>query len=169
MLKLIGALMVVGATTSLGLQRLEGLNSRLRALEAFISALDTIRADIRYRQTPVPELLEYLGKTSASPAAEFFHRCRQLSGDLTQVELGEIWSRELEALGPLKREELEALKEAGQLLGHWDADGQQAGLDRALERLKRCLAEARENRAAEAKMCVTLGLASGLAAVIILI
>lgn len=161
--------MVVGATTYLGLKKLEGLNGRVRALEAFISAISTIQADTRYRQTPVPELLEYLGRTSASPAADFFANCHAKAGDMTQGDFGSLWQQELEAMGILEQEELEALREAGQLLGRWDVQGQEAGLGLALERLRRCLAEARQYRTAESRVCATLGLASGLAAVIILI
>ena len=69
---------------------------------------------------------------------------------------------------PLKEEDLQILRETGEVLGRYDGDSQRQAMEGLLARLEENLAEAREEEHRLFRVYVTLGAAAGLFACILL-
>ena len=75
MIKIIGALFLVGGATVLGLSASANLTARARSIEMFSRALGIMRSEIGERLTPLDELMHKLSEISPSPLDAFFKQC----------------------------------------------------------------------------------------------
>ncbi|MBE6991885.1 MAG: hypothetical protein E7430_04825 [Ruminococcaceae bacterium] len=169
MLKLIGAIMMIGATTAIGISKMESMALRVRTLEAFLAAFDMINAEISFSLTPLPEVFYRLARTMPKPVDEFFSRCVQWGGDLTETSLYQIWNRALREVKSLLPEDRRVLAQAGSILGRFDPENQQHSMAAVVDSVRSCLETAKEKRKNESRVCAALAVASGFALVIIFI
>lgn len=169
MLKLIGSILMIGATTAIGVSKMEAMTARVRALNAFAAAFDMIDAETRFSLTPLPELFYRLAKTLPPPADKFFENCLIRGGDLTETALPSVWSRALKDVNGLLPEDRLLISRAGDLLGRFDPENQYQSLAFVTEGIKSRLSEAEEKRRTEGKTVTTLAVAAGFALVIIFI
>ena len=169
MLKLIGAIMMIGATTAIGISKMESMALRVRTLEAFVAAFDRINAEISFSLTPLPEVFYRLARTMPKPVDEFFSRCVALGGDLTEASLYPVWNRALREVKNLLPEDRRIIAQAGNVLGKFDPENQQQSMAAVTEGVRNCLAAAEEKRKNESRTCAALAVASGFALVIIFI
>ncbi len=169
MLKLIGAIMMIGATTAIGISKMESMALRVRTLEAFVAAFDRINAEISFSLTPLPEVFYGLARTIPNPVGEFFSRCVALGGDLTEASLYPVWNRALREVKNLLPEDRRIIAQAGNVLGKFDPENQQQSMAAVTEGVRNCLAAAEEKRKNESRTCAALAVASGFALVIIFI
>lgn len=171
MLKIIGALMITAATTSVGVISVKYLKRRVRSLRTLIGALDIMRSEICTRLTPMPELLEILAVQAGEPANIFFTNCLMKQRAMRGRPFAEIWrsalasTKELE----LKEPELEPLSELGSALGRYDTDRQGEAILAARKRLEGFLQKAETERDRESAARTMLGIAAGVMITIILI
>jgi len=116
--KIIGALMVTAATTSLGVMSAKRLKRRVRSLRSLVSALDIMRSEICTRLTPMPELLELLAAQTGEPANIFFTNCLIKQRSMRGRPFAELWNSALRATEELElnENELEPLIELGTAL-----------------------------------------------------
>jgi len=170
MIRILGALLVIGGAAAVGFSAVRGLNKRVRTLRAFLAALELMERELSFRLTPMPELLDELSVRMPEPVRTFFTTCRAGLETLGERDLGQLWRVGLEdaQLG-LQREELALLEELGDVLGRFDSEGQQAALTRVRTQLEHCLCGAQENRAKQSKMYGALGLSAGALLVIMLV
>ena len=163
MVRALGCALVAGASLW-GWQRQRAeRRRRLDTLWALSAGLERMAEAIRLERTPLPRLLERLGREEA--AADFF---RRLSRALKQGQRAETaWRAEAEAL-PLSREDREALAEAaGGLAG--DEEQVCRALTAAAVRLRRSLEAERAASPEREKRSTALWLSGGALLVILLI
>jgi len=171
LLKVIGALMVTAATTSVGLISVKHLKSRVRSLRTLIAALDIMRSEICTRLTPMPELLELLAVQTGEPANIFFTNCLMKQRSMRGRPFAEVWrsalgsTKELE----LRETELEPLMELGSALGRYDTDRQGEAILAARKRMDGFLQKAESESDRESRTRTMLGIAAGVMIAIILI
>ena len=171
MTKIIGALMVTAATTSLGVMSAKRLKRRVRSLRSLVSALDIMRSEICTRLTPMPELLELLAAQTGEPANIFFTNCLIKQRSMRGRPFAELWNSALRATEELElnENELEPLIELGTALGRYDTDRQGEAILAAKKRLEGFLQKAESERDRESKTRTMLGIAVGVMITIILI
>lgn len=171
MLKIIGALMVTTATTSLGVISVKHLKRRVRSLRTLIGALDIMRSEICTRLTPMPELLELLAVQTGEPANIFFTNCLMKQRSMRGRPFVELWRSALASTKELdlKETELEPLWELGSALGRYDTDRQGEAIMAARKRLEGFLQKAELERDRESRTRTMLGIAAGVMITIILI
>ncbi|HHU06162.1 MAG TPA: stage III sporulation protein AB [Clostridiales bacterium] len=169
--KIIGALMVTAATTSLGLMSARQLKRRVRSLRSLVGALDIMRSEICTRLTPMPELLELLAAQSGEPANIFFANCLIKQRSMRGRPFVELWLSALKSTQELElnENELEPLTELGSALGRYDTDRQGEAILAARKRLEAFLQKAESERDRESKTRTMLGIAAGVMITIILI
>ena len=143
--KIIGALMVTAATTSLGLMSARQLKRRVRSLRSLVGALDIMRSEICTRLTPMPELLELLAAQSGEPANIFFANCLIKQRSMRGRPFVELWLSALKSTQELElnENELEPLTELGSALGR-STQTDRASYTRRRKRLEAFLQKARE-------------------------
>lgn len=169
MLKLIGAIMMIGATTAIGISKMEAMSARARTLEAFAAAFDRINAETQFNLTPLPEVFYQLARTMPQPVNEFFAKCVDLGGDLTEIALSTVWNRALREISSLNTEDRRIIAQAGNVLGRFDTENQKQSMAAIIDGVNKRLAEAEEKQKKEGKTCATLAVAAGFALVIIFI
>jgi stage III sporulation protein AB len=171
MIKLIGAIFILAATTWTGFEASRNLSERPKQLRQLKSALQSLEAEIMYGHTPLLEAARRLTAQLTKPLSHFFQEfATKLTASDTTVRdawedsLKEVWKKTA-----FKREEYEIMKQFGETLGRHDRHSQQKQIMLTLTHLEREEAEARESQAKYEKMVKSLGFLSGVLLIIIFI
>lgn len=170
MIKLIGAVFIIIATTWTGFEASRHLTERPRQLRQLKSALQSLEAEIMYGHTPLHEAARRLASQLSKPLSWFFESfSKKLTNSETTVKdaweesLKEVWK-----LTALKQGEYEIMKQFGETLGRHDRFSQQKQIRLALTHLEREEADAYDKQSRYEKMMKSLGFLSGLLLVILL-
>lgn len=170
MMKLIGAVFIIVATTWTGFEASRHLSERPRQLRLLKSALQSLEAEIMYGHTPLHEAARRLSTQMSKPLSWFFESfAAKLTSSETTVKkaweesLSEIWK-----MTALKQGEYEVMKQFGETLGRHDRISQQKQIMLALSHLEREETDACDRQAKYEKMVKSLGFLSGLLLVILL-
>lgn len=171
MLKMIGAVLIIAATTWTGFEAARHLNERPRQLRLLKSALQSLEAEIMYGHTPLHEASRRLADQLSRPLSLFFETfAKKLTNSETTVKdaweesLLEIWK-----LTALKQGEFEIMRQFGETLGRHDRASQQKQIHLTITHLEREEADAYDKKSKYEKMAKSLGILSGLLIVILLI
>ena len=171
MIKLIGAILIMIATTWTGFEAARHLSERPKQLRLLKSSLQSLEAEIMYGQTPLHEAARRLAEQLSKPLAGFFADFAKKLTD-TETTVREAWEASLKEVWKqtaLKQSEFEIMKQFGETLGRHDRLSQQKQIMLTLTHLEREEAEARDKQMKYEKMVKSLGLLSGLLLVILFI
>lgn len=171
MIKILGAILLVGAASVIGFGMKSRLELRVRSVRTMLNMLGIMRAEIGQALTPLPELLEKLAKIAPAPADAFFESCAEEMKIKPDVPFGIIWRRSLsraDYLG-LCDEEREELSELGNVLGRYRSDEQVLAISHAMRALERISEAAESDRARLGKVYARLSIVCAAAVVIIFI
>lgn len=170
MVKLIGAIFIIVATTVAGFEAARHLSERPRQLRALRSALQSLEAEIMYGHTPLHEAARRLAAQLSKPLSTFFDSfAKKLTATETTVK--EAWVSSLKEVWKstaLKQGEFEIMKQFGETLGRHDRFSQQKHIMLTLSHLEREEADAIQAQAKYEKMVKSLGFLSGLLLIILL-
>lgn len=170
MLKLFGALLLVGAGTLLGLMHARRLADRPAQIRRLVRILNQLETEIAFGYTPLPEALERIGRQAAEPLSSLF---REAEERLRRDELAvfEAWQTAVERSWgntAMKNSEKEILLQLGNTLGATDRDDQTRHLRLAARQLESLEPEAAEEQRKYEKMWKSLGLLGGALIAVIL-
>lgn len=137
MIKIIGAIFLIGGATLLGLSASVNLTIRTKSLKGFLSALQVMHSEIGERLTPIDELMELLSETVPSPVGILFENCLCEMREREDIPFAIIWRKQVKRaeylrLSSAEKEELATL---GNVLGRYGAEEQK----RAIEHVTRCV------------------------------
>jgi stage III sporulation protein AB len=170
MIKIIGAIFIIVASTWTGFEASRHLSERPRQLRQLRSALQSLEAEIMYGHTPLHEAARRLAAQLSKPLSWFFEAfAKKLTDSETTVKdawensLKEVWK-----LTALKQGEFEIMKQFGETLGRHDRFSQQKQIMLTLTHLEREEADAIDRQAKYEKMVKSLGFLSGLLLIILL-
>lgn len=171
MVKLLGAVFILAATTWTGFEASRHLNERPRQLRQLKVALQSLEAEIMFGHTPLHEAARKLSKQLAKPLNWLFEIfAEKLIEEETTVRdawlqsLDEIWKSTA-----LKQGEYEILLQFGETLGRHDRYTQQKQILLAITHLEREELDARDRQSKYEKMVKSLGFLSGLLLIVLLI
>ena len=161
--------MVAGATSAAGLAAIQRMGARVRLLSALSGALELMHSEITFNFTPLPALTALLCRRAAPPVRPFFQHCTRLFQQLGEESVQALWHKAVcEAAVDWRAGEREALMDLGAALGRYDHQAQARALELTQNRIETLLARAESERARQGRVFGTLGVACGLAIVIIL-
>ncbi len=170
MLKLLGALCVMLGALCCGLRGVEGLRRRRDVLEELRASLVFLAEELSFHLTPLPQLLERLGRERKGSVGAFF---RQVLATLERDPEGGVrlgWRQGMtKHLTMLKEEERQVLVEVGRTLGRYDAATQQQVLLQAAQRLGAFRDQARCEAQRLGRVYVSVSAAGGAALVLMLV
>jgi len=170
MVKVIGAIFILAATTIIGFEVSRRFSDRPRQLRTLRSALQSLEAEIMYGHTPLHEASRRLASQLPKPIANFFDAFAKKLTD-TETTVKEAWEkslREVWKLTALKQAEFEILKQFGETLGRHDRFSQQKHILLTLSHLEREEANAVDAQVKYEKMVKSLGFLTGLLLIILL-
>ena len=172
MLKILGAILMIGACGALGLSARQELRRRITAVDGCIKALGRMENEIACCQTPSDELVRQLAREGDAQVAPVF---RRMAGQLERndgLSLGYKWRRAIQETGPecgLREEEIGVLCDASAFLGRYDSEQQLRSLRLTVSRLEDLRGEAAEDLKNKGNLYRTCGLTLGVLAVILLL
>lgn len=171
MLKLVGAIIIMAATTWTGFEAARNFSLRPRQLRQLKSALQSLEAEIMYGHTPLHEASRRLAAQLTEPISKFFEKfsARLTDTETTVIEAWEESLNEVWKLTALKQSEFEIMRQFGETLGRHDRKSQQKQIMLTLAHLEREEAEAREKQMKYEKMMKSLGFLTGLLLIILLV
>ncbi|WP_462412160.1 stage III sporulation protein SpoIIIAB [Neobacillus sp. Marseille-QA0830] len=170
MVKVIGAIFIIVATTLTGFEAARHFSERPKQLRALRSALQSLEAEIMYGHTPLHEAARRLSEQLAKPLSTFFDSFSQKLMD-TETTVKEAWQTSLKEVWnttALRNAEFEIMKQFGETLGRHDRFSQQKQIMLTLSHLEREEADAVQAQAKYEKMVKSLGFLSGLLLIILL-
>jgi stage III sporulation protein AB len=171
MVKIIGAVLIMIATTWAGFETARQLSERPRQLRALRSALQALEVEIMYGHTPLHEASRRIAVQIANPLALFFEKFAQKLVE-TETTVRDAWEEVLEevwGMTALKNSELEIMKQFGETLGRHDRLSQQKQIHLASTHLEREENEARDIQAKYEKMAKSVGFLAGMLLIILLL
>ncbi len=170
MIRVIGAILVTAATTSVGLSVVQRLSQRVRILSGLIAALETIQSEIYFNLTPLPLIVEQLAERSAEAVRPFFKTCAVCMRRLEDQSFAALWRHAvLEHQSNFRQAEAQLLADLGGTLGKYDVETQARSIANTRNRLEALRDEAEKERARQGKVYSMLGVMCGLTIVIIFI
>ncbi|WP_040208142.1 stage III sporulation protein SpoIIIAB [Neobacillus jeddahensis] len=170
MFKLIGAIIIIVATTWTGFEAARSFSERPKQLRALRSALQSLEAEIMYSHTPLHEAARRLAAQLSKPLSTFFEAFAKKLTD-TETTVKDAWETSLKDVWKstaLKQGEFEIMKQFGETLGRHDRISQQKHIMLTLAHLEREEADAIDRQAKYEKMVKSLGFLSGLLLIILL-
>ncbi|TCP31174.1 stage III sporulation protein AB [Scopulibacillus darangshiensis] len=170
MTKIIGALIIIMATTLAGFILARRYSDRPKQLRQLRNALQSLEAEIMYGLTPVKEASVHLSEQLPEPLASFFSQLVVKLNDGAE-SLQTAWDETIEVFWhqtALKSSEKEILHQFGATLGKHDSENQKKQIQMALSHLEREESDARDMQAKYEKMTKSLGFLTGLLVVLLL-
>jgi stage III sporulation protein AB len=170
-MKVLGALLIIMATTWAGFEAAKRLSERPRQLRQLKTALQSLEAEIVYGLTPLNEACMHLAGQLPKPLTWFFETFAKRLNE-GEKSVAEAWNQSLEEiwrLSSLRQGELEVMKQFGATLGRHDRDHQQKQIRLTIAHLEREELEAKDEQTRYEKMVKSLGFLAGLLIVILFI
>ena len=167
MIKVVGGAAVLFGCLAWGLRAGQKLRGRVRLLEEMSRALELIRRELSLNQTPLPRLMEVLSRTSGFPLTAQIFSCFQ-----KVLEKGHgimnAWQQALDQ-SDIREEEKRVLLALGQILGRYDAEGQEAAVERLCRELEQRIIRLREETGQMSRVYGVLGVTAGCFLVLMLV
>ncbi|VEF47829.1 stage III sporulation protein AB [Bacillus freudenreichii] len=170
MLKLLGALLIIGTTTWAGFEASSHFTRRPKQVRIIKDSLQALDAEIMYSHTPLREAAKKISLQMPEPAARLYDL---FSSKLSQtdVTVKSAWKDSLDEIWKstdMKDEEYEILIQFGESLGRHDRYTQQKQILLTLTHLDREETEAREKQKKYEKIMKSVGILSGMLFIILL-
>lgn len=172
MMKMAGALLIVGMTSLWGIIEAAKVRSQLENMKYLQRIISLIQSEIRYSRTFLGEIFWNIGIGVKEPykswLLEMSERTKTFAGD----SMEEIWKegicRNLKELN-LPKQETESLKSLGNQLGYADVQVQMKLLDLYQDHLERTVREMHEQMHTKVRLYHGLGIMSGLFVTVLLL
>lgn len=169
-MKLVGALLILYASLSLGLRICAEQKKVLALLRELLSMLEQLQGELELRSAPLPDLFASVGKCVQGEAGAFLRGVAEHMDQLGEESFCEIWSGEVRRfLRSLPAAEREELLRLGLVLGRMDLEAELRALARCRSSLDRSLLGLRQQLPAKRRLALGLSAAAGLLTVILMI
>lgn len=171
MLKLLGAVFVLIASSSAGFRIAKRYADRPRQIRALQQSLAILETEIVYGSRPLAEVMLHIAEREPPPVGKLFHECGTRLRALDGKSAYECWKTAIEAIWEqtaMRQPEREILFHFGQTLGISDRQDQLQHIRMAMAHLKAEEQHARDEQARYEKMCKSLGILGGVLLVILM-
>lgn len=169
MIKIIGAILVIGGCGSVGAMICGAYRTEERVLKLLLSALDYMQCELQYRLMPLPDLCRRVGAASSGQIKSIFVSLASELEDQVSPDVERCMDHVLCLRKDLPKRSRCVLEELGVSMGRFDLDGQIKGLEAARQACRRSLEELTQNKAVRLRNCQTLALCAGAAIAILFI
>lgn len=172
MLKIAGSILIIMATTGIGLTSGRDLKIRLDNLRYIKKLMLMLRGEIKYLKAPLGEAFLNVGKRAKEPFDSFFNKIALEIDSLECDSFYKIWCKyideELVKIRLNKRDCL-TLKRVGEHLGYMDKEMQLGMIDLYVEQLDEEIKISKESMDEKIRVYNCLGVTVGIFAVLIIL
>lgn len=172
MFKLIGSILIILSSSSLGYVIGMKYSMRVREIKLLKISLQMLETEIAYSNTPLPDALKIIYKKSKPPINIIFNKTSINLSKKKYGSVGEAFCKSLDdtrGMYSLTDEDIDILKSFGQSLGNSDVDGQVKSFNLIIKELDGQEIKAEEMRKKNENMYKNLGFLAGVAITILLI
>lgn len=171
MLKILGSILVIAATTLYGIRRAESLKEQYVQMEYVRQIFSKVQSEIRYARNPLGDIFSYIGRDAREPYKTWLQELGKAMGRRDGGAFPEIWEKSIAdnlRTCALPKAELCRLEELGGRLGLIDIEMQVKTLELYLEQLTEAMKEVRDGMRTKVRLCHCLGVMGGMFIVILL-
>lgn len=164
-IKWIGALLVVCASSGLGISCSNQWKEHLRTAEELRKMIFLLKGEILYARSPLGEAFERVGNRCGGRLGTFFTSVAVRIEAQTGEPFYTIWKNEVEKLGrdcALSGKDKQELSSFGEHLGYLDCDMQERTILLYLEQLDLTIDYLREHMRETSRLYTSLGIMGGL-------
>ena len=166
MLKLLGAIMIVGSCTLIGLSTNRRLHNRVLVLQEWLSILQEIKSEIVFRSAPITDIMRRFAEKENYFTSKYFQSIYsnlELFGLQTAAEQSKGKLEEL----PLTENDLIELNHIFDVIGRYDILTQTEALSRVIMSMEEQLQDAKLQYGQKGKLYQAVGLSCGIALALI--
>lgn len=171
-MKIIGCVMVIGASSGMGFFFSNEMKYRLENLKELKKMIGLLRGDIRYAKTPLPEAIGSITRRHNGCFNGFFNSVSEKLLELSGQTFSEIWKdaviKELMDTSLSKKDKLH-LTQFGDNLGYLDKEMQMNVIDLFQSQLEDEINEMTKTMKEKAYLYNSLGIMAGVFIVIVMI
>jgi len=172
LLKVIGAILILGATGAFGLSFAFSQRYRLQDLEEMKRAILLLKHQIGFFALPLPQAMEEVSEKVREGVGEIFFIASQLLDKEQTQEVAVLWQRALEE-GEKKtnfsKQDKEMFVTFGKTLGYPDREQQMASADFLLSYLEETQKKLGEGQGEKKRFYCSMGILCGLLFVVVLL
>ena len=161
MLKILGALLVIGSFTGIGMTQRQQFRRRVIALGDMLSALDMISAELSFHLTSIPDIVAKLAADTRSSICGLFQPMQQFKWMKSMREYG--------ASVGLTQDDVVILCDLAEFIGKYDVQAQLNSIAYAKTRLTKQLDIASMEMKSKGNVYRTCCVAAGILLVLVLI
>lgn len=172
MFKMLGGLMIIAATSSLGFLFSYRYSSRPKELRGIRRLLQMLETEIVYGATPLPFAFSNIARRTDGSAKLFLELTSQLLSERAFLSVREAWVHAVNTVlskTAMTASDMELIKSFGSVLGCSDREDQQKHFSLLYIQLKQQEDIAEEERKRNARMYKSLGFLFGAAVFIMLV
>ncbi|WP_368487837.1 stage III sporulation protein SpoIIIAB [Clostridium sp. BJN0013] len=172
MVKFLGCIMILVASTGIGIIYGESFKKRVKQLKEIQRCIYQLQNEIIYTHTPLPEAIFNTACKSVNPIMDIFRDISHMLEKNCVDSVYEAFNHTLKAREDtlnLKKEDIAALLDLSRTLGESDIEGQKKMFSLTLENIKNQIETSQILMNKNLKMCRSLGFSLGAVIVIILI
>ncbi len=170
-IKLIGGLFIVAASSCLGFQKALKYKNRVKELTDLQTAAAQLETEIRFTQAPLAQAFIAVSKTADGIISAIFEEAAKRLDIHTGDTAADAWQIAVENHRinlSMTKADLETVISFGTALGGSDVEGQLKHISAVREKLRVQLAEARESSQKNQKLFTSLGIYAGILIAILL-
>jgi len=171
-LRIIGAAIVLGASTLAGIYYGNLETYRMRDLLEIKKALTILRSQIEYARAPLPEALQVVALRVKEPVGKMFQMCAEMLMHGQSERIEHIWEAAVEQYKDtlfITQEDVEQLKGFGAQLGGLELDAQLMNISMLIDYIDERVERLNESRDNNRKLYKSFGVLGGALIVIIFI
>lgn len=170
MIKIIGCLLILSASTIAGFIFSESFKKRLKQLNEIERAIGQLENEIEYTYTPLPEALENVAQKSEFPISNVFSRASKLLySNNVETVYDAFYECFKEEAVDLNSDDINVVLDLSKSLGNSDIEGHKKIFSLTRGNLKKRIALAEEAMSKNVKMYRYLGFSIGAVIVIVLV
>lgn len=172
MIKIVGCLLILGASTIGGFIYSEGFKKRHKQLNELERAINQLQSEIEYTYTPLPEALYNVAQKSEEPISKIFMKASNL---LYSNEVETVYEAFIRCFDDkdislnLNEEDISIILDMSKSLGESDIEGHKKIFSLSINNLKKRISNAEIAMNKNVKMYRYLGFSIGAMIVIVLV
>ena len=165
MLKLFGMVLLFLSSAGTGLLLSWRLSQRTECILLIQRLLLQLQNDLRYRKTPTAHLLRDLSRDKSYEKLSFLRAFQELTVQTAPISI--LWNDALQKQQGLQKEELELLRETGNILGSSDSKSQVNAIYLQQKKLELILEKSLQRQQTQGKLFRSMGVLTGFLLVIL--
>lgn len=166
-IKCIIFILIFSLSTYIGILISKQYSNRVNELNDFKIALNILKTKIRYTNEPLYNIFKEISNSIKGNIGNLFKNiCKNMKNDLVSL----AWENAIENESlSIKKDDRQAIKTMGKLLGKTDLDGQIAEIELTESFIETQIVDAQNEKSKNEKLYKTLGMVTGLGIIIILL